>query len=313
LLPASVGSAFDAFVKSKLHDDLFGVGYDPKFELDPLFESQVEPHNRDEARVMGEHVFANYVETGSYEELFLMMDGAKEAPQFEFDADKVVGNVPLFGKPDCRFVNADGLHIILDWKVKGYCSKYGASPTKGYAMCRDGFDWPRRNLTKKQLEKAATGVEVHGKHSQSHEKSHKLYLEINFHGLPINQGFLETCHEEWATQLSMYGWMMGEKVGDESVVVCIDEVVCKYMGEGNRPLLRVANHRARVSEKFQVDLHAKMRRLWDCIQSGWIFQDMSRKESDQMFEMLQGRASGMASDGSEEEDWFSQLGRPAYR
>ena len=131
--------------------------------------------------------------------------------------------------------------------------------------------------------------------------------------MEINQGFLETCDAEWATQLSMYGWMMGEKVGDETVVVCIDEIVAKYMGEGQQPLLRIANHRARVSQQFQVDLHKRMLSLWESIKDGWVFKENTREESDQIFQMLQTRANGMASDGSDEEDWYSQMGRPSYR
>jgi hypothetical protein len=312
-LPASVGSAFDAWVKSSLYSAIFGSQHDPKFNFESLFETQVEEHNRDEARMMGLHVFDNYVETGSYDELFFLMRDAKEAPRFEFDAGRVVDNVPLFGKPDCRFVNHAGIHIILDWKVRGYCSKYGASPMKGYAMCRDGLDWKERNLTKRQLEKRLAGEEVSGKHSRSHEKEHDKYIPMDFKGLIINQGFLETCDQEWATQLSIYGWLLGEQVGDENVVVCIDEIVGKFMGEDERPLLRVANHKARVSKQFQLDLFSRIRKLWNSISNGHVFQDMSREDSDATFQMLQNRANGMQSDGSEEEDWYSQMGRPAYR
>lgn len=312
-LPASVGSAFDAWVKSALYAALFGPNHDPKFEFESLFETQVEEHNRDEARKMGLHCFDNYVETGSYDELVSLMQNAKEDPQFEFDAGASVDGVPLFGKPDCRFVNVNGIHIILDWKVRGYCSKYGASPMKGYAKCRDGLDWVERNLTKRQLEKRANGEEVTGKQSRSHGKEHDNYLAMDFNGITINQGFLEACDEEWATQLSIYGWILGEKVGDENVVVCIDEIVGKFMGEDERPLLRVANHKARVSSQFQTDTFKRIRQLWDRITSGYIFTEMTREESDAQFEMLQRRATGMQSDGSEEEDWYSQMGRPAYR
>lgn len=312
-LPASIGSAFDAVTKSNLHERLFGKGTDPRMEFDALFASQVEEYNRDEALEMGRHVFDDYVETGSFDELLGTMEGAKEDPEFEFDAGLVVDGVPLFGKPDCRFVDRYSNHIILDWKVRGYCSKYGASPVKGYQKCRDGKDWLSRNLTKAQLKKRADGQDIQGKHSRSHDTEHNLYLGMDFNGLTINQGFLETCDSEWATQLSIYGWLMGEKVGDENVVVCIDEIVGKFMGECERPLLRVANHKARVSQKFQIDLHGRLQKLWDAIDSGWIFQDMSREENDAALEMLQHRARGMASDGSEEEDFYSQIGRPAYR
>jgi len=319
-LPASAGSAFDAVTKAKLYEALFGKGHNPKFEFDALFESQVEPHNRDVARDIGFHIFENYEHTGAYDDLLGLMQGAQRAPEFEFDAAATVDGVPLFGKPDCRFVNHNGIHIILDWKVKGYCSKYGASPVKGHSLQRDGIGWVERNLTKAQLKKIAASIEegvnehgIVGKHSRTHNQPHKLYLPMNFRGLEINTGFLETCNAEWATQLAMYGWMMGERVGDENVVVCIDEVVCKYMGEGQKPLIRIANHKSRVSRDFQINLHARMKNLWDSIHEGWIFKDMSKQESAEVFQMLQLRATGMASDGSEEEDWYSQLGRPAFR
>ena len=312
-LPASVGSSFDAYVKSRLHRDIFGEGTDPKFEFDTLFCEQVEKHNRDEARKMGLHVFDDYIVTGSYDELLALMEGAQQAPRFEFGIGCDIDGVPLFGYPDCQFIDRHWNHWILDWKVRGYCSKYGASPMKGYRICRDGADWNIRNLTKKQLEKRAAGIDVEGKPSRSHNKEHSGYLEMGFNGVVINQGNLETCDKEWATQLSIYGWLLGEKVGDENVIVAIDEIVGKFMGEGQLPLLRVANHRARVGKEFQIDLHKRISNLWDMINSGWIFRDLTAEESDNKFEMLQRRAVGMATDGSDEEDWYSQIGRPSYR
>lgn len=316
-LAASVGSSFDAYVKHQLHGVLFGYGSDPQFEFDTLFESQVESHNRDEAREMGKRAFYDYMHTGSYDELLLLMQGAQEAPQFEFDAELVIDGVPIMGKPDCRFVDMRGNHIILDWKVKGYCSKYGASPTKGYRMCRDGRDWEKRNITKRQraklkeAEESGKTVTIQGKQSTSNGKTHDLYLPFNLNGVEVNMGFLETCNAEYATQLSIYGWIMGEEVGDEEVIVCIDEIVGKYM-DGDPPLLRVANHRARVSKGFQLGLLERIKKLWSAIDSGHIFQDVSREESDERLSMLEMRAKGMTSSGSDEDDWFSQMGRSQY-
>ena len=66
-----------------------------------------------------------------------------------------------FGLIDC----------ILDWKVRGYCSKYAASPSKGYVLCRDGY----------KSEKP----------SRSHGTEHDNYLAYNHRGLTINAGYLE--------------------------------------------------------------------------------------------------------------------------
>lgn len=308
-LPASVGSAFDAWVKCQLHSELFGANNNPQFEFDALFTSQVEEHNRDSARLMGLHVFENYVETGAYDELFKMLEKAQNTPRFEFDANLVVGEVPLSGKPDCSFVDEFGNHIILDWKVRGYCSKYSASPTKGYQLCRDGLDWETRNLTAAQLKKKIAGETVSGKHSNTHNKPHKLYKEIDFNGVKINEAFFETCSKDWATQCSMYGWMGGEEVGDEQVIVCIDEIVAKFMGEDKKPLLRVANHKSRVSRDFQLDLHGRLEKLWDGIHKGQIFYDSDEQENKETLEMLSKRAEGMAN---EEDGWFASLGRYSY-
>ena len=74
---------------------------------------------------------------------------------------------------------------------------------------------------------------------------------MNYHGLLINSGYMEGCNNEYADQLCLYGWLLGEAVGDENVVLMIDEIVAKYMGPDVRPLLRVANHRGRVSKAHQ--------------------------------------------------------------
>jgi len=313
-LPMSVGSAFDAVVKSKLHSAIFGEGNDPQFEFDALFESQVESHNRDEARRMGLHVFEDYDATGSYQDLLDMMDGAQEAPRFEFDAGATLEGIPLFGKPDCCFINRDWVRVILDWKVRGYCSVHSASPTKGYLLCRDGLGWMERNFTKAKLKKIDAGIEgVVGAQSLTNGKPHKLVLPGDIKGFPINQGFLETCSPTWAIQLSIYSWITGSDVGDEDVAICLDEVACKYMGEGEKPLMRIANHRARISSTFQKDLFARIQKLWTAINDGHIFQEMTREDSDNLVTMLQARASGMGIDtGSEDDEWFANLGRPTY-
>ena len=53
--------------------------------------------------------------------------------------------LPLRARPGRRPIS-----VILDWKVHGYCSKYGASPSKGYMLCRDGYlsDKPSRAIAR---------------------------------------------------------------------------------------------------------------------------------------------------------------------
>jgi hypothetical protein len=291
-----VGSAFDAYVKSALHAALYGVGADPVYDLQTLFEDQVESQNRDFAFDAGRHCFEAYQRTGSYAELLDLLKQSVEEPRFECKLTGEIGGAPFLGKPDCRFVldmDKGRISIVLDWKVRGFCSKSAASPTKGYALCRDGYS--------------------SGKSSRSQMKSHKMYMEHDFRGMKINRDYMENCSQSYADQCSLYGWLLGEPIGSESNIVWIDELVSKPTGDvlkGNYPLIRVSNFRARVKPSYQQDLVNRVSNCWKAVTSGHIFQDLSREENDAQIEMLDGIATGLATDGSPEEDWYSEVTRP---
>lgn len=305
----SIGSAFDAYVKADLHAAVFGPGSDPTFGFEKLFEDQVEEHNRDWAREAGKYVFECYRHTGAYDELLALLLKSIEPPRFESKIDAEINGVPFTGKPDLRFMlQFDGfepLRVVLDWKVKGFCSKSAASPSKGYALCRDGYDAIKLGIDK-------TKACPEGKQSQSHGKEHGNYLAHNHRGLTINQGYMEACNDEYADQVSTYGWMLGETPGDENVVVWIDEIVSKPRPD-QHPLLRVANHRARVSREHQLKLLSRITTCWDAITTGHIFRDMSRADSDGRCEVLEDMSIGLQTDGSAEENWFNEAVRPQFK
>ncbi len=286
----SVGAGFDAYAKSALHERLFGKGADPQFEFQAIFEKQVEAQNRDFALDAGRYIFDCYVMTGAFDELLALLQKSKEPPRFEFEVKGTINGVPIVGKPDCRFVHECGAHVILDWKVKGFCSKYGASPSKNYRLCRDAYGPPH-------------------KPSKSHNTAHKGYTPFNHHGFEINQSYLEEANEEYADQICMYGWLLGEEVGDEQVVCCIDEIVSKFMPEG-RPLLRVAHQRARVSNAHQTMVINRATECWEAINSGWVFRDLSREENDAKCQLMEQKVMALQSDGSLEEDMFAKMARP---
>ena len=178
-------------------------------------------------------------------------------PRFEFKVDGLINGVPFTGKPDCRFIldfKQGLIDCILDWKVHGYCSKSAASPSKGYMLCRDGY-------------RAA-------KQSKSHGTQHTNYMDYNHRGLTINVGFMEYCNDEYADQLCLYGWLLGEKPGDENVVGMIEEIVAKPVPpakEGDPkppPLLRVANHRARIKADHQQKLLDRVACCWEAVTIG---------------------------------------------
>jgi len=289
----SVGGSFDAYAKSALHERLFGRGAAPQFEFQTIFENQVEPHNRNFALQAGKYIFDCYVLTGAFDELLAMLQKSKEPPRFEFEVRGEIKGVPIVGKPDCRFIHECGVHVILDWKVKGFCSKYGASPSKNYRLCRDGYGAPYKS-------------------SRSHNKAHECYVPYDHHGFEINKFYLEAGNDEYADQLCLYGWLLGEQIGDEEVVCCIDEIVSKYMPEG-KPLLRVAHHRARVGNAHQMTVINRMTDCWDAITNGWIFRDLSREENDAKCQHLEEKVIALQSDGSVAEDLFAQMARPQFR
>lgn len=287
----AVGSAFDAFVKSALHAAIFGAGADPEFEFDAIFDDQVEEHNWDFCFSAGLYAFDCYKLSGAYDDLLRELERSEFAPQFEFRLDKAIDGVPLMGKPDCRYIHESGAHVILDWKVNGFCSKWGSTPYKYYAMIRDGWD------------------ETSAKPSRACSRPHKGYKSIVHHGVEIGSHYLEETCKDWADQLSIYAWMLNEKVGDEDVIVCIDQIACKRR-ENEFPLLRIANHRSRISTAWQNQLVQRLTSCWKTIQSGYIFAEMSEEANKARQEVLEMSAKALSIGGGNNiEDWVDSISR----
>ena len=243
--PMAVGAAFDAFIKSKLVADLFGEKR-PQFELKTIFEAQVEPHNRDWARLAGAHVYTQYVKSGALTDLMLELSHAIHEPRFELTVtDEVaIGEtvpVPLLGKPDVYFITRGGEHVIYDWKVNGYCSKSPTSPKPGYIMLRG----EGRNCG----------------------KAHKSAQVINKGGIDVNVNHpINTVAADWATQLAIYSWILGESVGAQ-FIAGIDQIVGGGMVDAACPLLRFATHRGHISADWQKDLASRIAGIWAQLQT----------------------------------------------
>ena len=280
----AVGSAFDAFVKCALHHHLFGneggdfitregvntgIGI---YNLKRLFEEQVDnPEIRPWAWEAGKYCFDCYVTWGVYGELLRELQTSDEDPRFEFTLQGEVNGVPLLGKPDLWYKR--GIQVIYDWKVMGYCSKSSQSPKKFYKGCRDCWGMDRGKATR-----GGGGL-----------KSHKGYKEIDHHGHAIGEHYLEEVDKRWADQISIYSWMMGVAPGDDTMVSGLDQLACKPAPdpEKNRnPLIRVAQHRCRISKEWQDKLVARLTNMWAGLQSGHIFDDLSREDSDARCEVM---------------------------
>ena len=289
--PMSVGSSFDAYAKSFLHERIFGAGSDPKFEFDAIFTAQVEEQNRDWARVAGKHVFDEYKRSGALAGLLLDLQKAIGKPRFELEVKGAIngyregvtleiGDVTFLGKPDVAYINKFGANVILDWKVNGYCAPRNTSPMQGYVRLReDGSN--------------------KGQHRNAQLMSHK--------GVMINvAGHLEDFDEDWAIQLGIYGWLCGMDIGSD-FIVAIDQVVAKAAQP--RPLLRFAEHRLRISSDFQWRTFAKAQQAWAIINSDHFFRDMSYEDSKARCLALDGIADAVKGDGSENDDWFAKVTR----
>lgn len=258
--PMAVGAAFDAYVKSYLYHNLFGNYGD--YEFRKLFEQQVESQNRDYALRAGKHCFDEYQRSGALADLMLELVKAIGTPRFEFSVSGTVKEwidnnyyeVPLLGKPDCYFTNAEGVRVIYDWKVNGYCSTYKTSPMKGYICCRN---------------------------FQGIRTIHRDAIIAPYKGVHINvMLFLEEANKDWADQLSIYAWLLGEQIGSENVVFGIEQIT----GPG---VDRISSHRLRITPEWQYRLMERIGQIWEIVQSGHIFREMSRSESDAKLQMLE--------------------------
>lgn len=290
--PMAIGSAFDAYAKSYLHDNLFGKGSNPKFDLKELFEAQVEEQNRTWAWEHGRYVFEQYKSTGALADLMLELQKGSTKPRFEFDAlgvvngyregkERTIGEVPFFGKPDVFYITSKGIPVVLDFKVNGFCSDYPTYPAQGYVRMRSA--------------------------NNTNYGCHKKCCPDVVDGILINLAeTLENIKPDWAAQLSIYSWLCGQPVGG-NFVVAIDQVACSP--SPGLPSIRVAEHRLKISSEYQNQLFEQCCQAWEIINSDWFFREVSPEESrekckilDTMFEKKEYQ--------SDLDEWFDNISRP---
>lgn len=265
----AVGSGFDAFTKHQIHRDIFGEAATKggQYDRDKIFENQVEDHVRDMARERAEDLFQQYVESGAYGSLLSDIVKSPYAPEMEFTVRGDVEGVPLLGKPDLRYITKEGVHIICDWKVNGSTSKTGASPFKGYSICRDTYD------------------------STTNGNCHKTFSPVQYKDVIHDLATLEQKCDYWADQLAIYSWLLGEKVGSENFVVRMEQIACRNVKTRDLPRAKFATHMNKISNCYQQEVLARACECWSVIKSGHIFTDLSRQESDEKCELLDGKSA----------------------
>jgi hypothetical protein len=292
----AIGSAFDAFVKAWLSEKLFDEIREG-FELRQIFEDQVAEEHRDWAWENGQYVFDCYKDCGALSDLLLELDQAGEEPKFEHTVrgdvttDPDVTPVTFLGKPDVFFKTKTGRLVVLDWKVNGYCSKAGMSPKQGYIKLVDCYKLSE------------------GRRSYNHMKAHKKCLIHLDEGLKVNiDSYFEDVDWQWADQLSIYSWLLGDPVGAKTIIG-IDQIVAKPRSEGGKPLLRVARHRSYVSPDYQHGLFKRALHAWQSIKTGHIFDDLTYEQNKQRCQILDSHCQTPERDLPDDDEWFQEITR----
>ena len=290
--PMSIGSAFDARVKSYLHWNLFGhYGEGDVYLFENIFEMQVEEHNRDWALPNSVVVFEAYKKSGSLADFMLELQNAQGEPRFELTLEgrisheSNVGGVPFLGKPDVYYVSAGGSHVIRDWKVNGYCGTRNLSPKSGYVTVRDG--WRSDD----------------GPPSRNVNIPHKDAQCMRISGINVNVAqYLENIDDTWARQLAIYGWLLGEPIAS-NFIVGIEQLVC------SPGKIRVATFSNRISPDFQHNLYRTASNLWQTIESGYIFTGMSREDSDDRCLTLDRYHEAFKPSDDPKDQWLASITR----
>lgn len=234
----AVGTAFDAFVKSHLHQAVFG-GDEERFL--GLITKQIDEPLRGEAVAAGWHLFTEYQRQGAYSELIELLNKSATAPRLEFTeigyVSGTLARVPVKGRPDLTF-ERNGVLCILDWKCNGYYSKNGPSPCPGYMVDRS----PPRG---------------------GGPMAHKVWINANpdLTGVQYGAKPFEDVSEEYACQGVIYSQLVSPEAEPDKTIFCIEQLVCKAGAPGGRPSVRCVSHRARATRGF-VDLVS--RRLGLC-------------------------------------------------
>lgn len=266
--PMSVGSAFDALVKSELYQDYYGRGQAEQdgYTRCNLIRQQCEEHTLPLSLEIACDCFDQYVECGAYHNLFSLMNQSPQRPRMEFDLTATIGGVPLLGKPDLHFHTVGGCHIITDWKVSGSCSAHGVSPQQGFQLA------------------LSTSAKARGV-----GQPHKKYVPASQCGVSVNGVPMNETTDYWADQLTTYAWALGEEIGSENFVARIEQLACRpcpKTDDSGRLRIKCVTHQATVAPDYQRALIERYQRCWHHVTTGHYFPNLSRADSDQRVNTL---------------------------
>jgi hypothetical protein len=240
-IPAmALGSAVDARLKADWHPKFHP--HDPKYDFEAIFESQVEPHLRDEVLEPSSWIVSRYKECGAYDRLMGEFQTAKKSPVFEIDLAGTIEGIPLFGKPDIHFINKYDWTCTYDMKVNGFYSKNRTSVMRGYLW---GYDFKKQKIV-----------------------VHKDCKHQNILGVVVNQNCpLELANKKFADQLLIYSWLCGVPIGSSRCIVGIEQFV------GNKSDFRIAQHRSQIKPTYHYELLDRLSKMWQAVVSDQVMSD----------------------------------------
>lgn len=293
--PMAVGGAFDSHVTRALAVRYFGRS-DPRcaagaeYDLEIMLDSAIQNPELDRAELtrIGLELFKRYMATGAYGRLCAELDAADKGSitmqsTLYYNAPK---GLTLMGLPDIAFKRA-GIQHVYDFKVNGFFSQ--ASPLKNHVWKGVG--------SAETVHKGA----VLGKHSCG--------TVIDLSGV---------FDDNYKRQTSTYAWSLLGGHALEPIVVGIEQVACRPASSrwkdpvvirptGEQVAVSNVSTRSLISVDTQAAVMAEYTHMWDCITSGWVFDDLTREESDAECFRLESIAKGLATDI--DEDFNALCGR----
>lgn len=192
-VPAALGSAFDMYVKRWIGHKLGLVDAEDKMTRPDLTlyaldkQISVDIDRKEEIKQAAQNISSLYIKLQFAKRL--MDEGINDV---EIDSYHIMDLHPEFTGPPIRlFGKLDGSIagiVPFDWKVRGYGSKNGYSPTPGYRVY----------------------VTSDGRSMEAHYKQRAPIHELN---------------DRWGIQLTMYSWMLNKlRHPVKEMDVAIDEV-----------------------------------------------------------------------------------------
>lgn len=256
-LPMSVGSAFDGLIKNVV-EKMCNL---PVRDYDKQIEAQGEA--RAAPLAAGLDCLNFYRSVGGISRLIVT-----GIPRMEFEVRGPIpgtegcigGPVILLGKPD-MYYSIGGHRIVMDWKINGYCSK--ASPQKGYV-------WDSKS-------------------GACHKGLTPKVMRVGDAVLMVGA----SADFAWLDQLTSYGWLLGEALGDEFLLQ-----VHQITRTSEQGPLRLTEHRCYTEKKHQIALRERYAGCWEAIHAGRCFTDLGPDEDQAEQRHLDRVAAGLSGDSA---------------